>query len=82
MKWDILSRFRKGEPSEVREPTMEEISNCAKRCLGNSEGTILLEHLIEEFEMDSQKGCLSPEESVYVDGKQDALKYLLVLLLD
>jgi hypothetical protein len=61
---------------------MEEISNCAKRCLENSEGRILLKHLIDEFELDAQKGFLSPEESIYVDGKHDALKYLLALLLD
>ncbi len=80
--WDILARFRKGEPSEVKIITSEDASKCAKRCLGNNEGTILLQHLIDEFELDAQKGCLSPEESVYIDGKQDALKYLLALLLD
>ena len=80
--WDILSRFRKGKPSVEVTPSIEQISGCAKRCLGNNEGDILLNHLIEEFGLDAQKGCLSPEESVYVDGKQDALKYILVLLLD
>jgi len=81
-KWDILSRFNSGEPSEQVVPSMEDIQNCAKRCLGNSEGTILLKHLIDEFELDAQKGCLSSDEAMYSDGKQDALKYLLALMLD
>lgn len=77
---NALDRVKNGVGSEEEIITIERVSECAKRCLNSSEGQILMQHLIDEFELDSQKGCLSPDESVYVDGKQDALKYILILL--
>jgi len=40
-------------------------------------GEIILRHLLEVSEIDIQKGCVSEREAVYLDGKQDMVKYIL-----
>ena len=77
---NALDRVKNGVGSEEEVIAIERVCECAKRCLNSSEGQILVQHLVDEFELDSQKGCLPSGESVYVDGKQDALKYILILL--
>jgi len=52
----------------------------ARLCLDNPDGEIVLNHLIDVFEVDHQVGLKSGEESVYINGKQDGLKYILALI--
>lgn len=80
----ILDRFRKSD-SEYGIPanaTNEQISGWAKRCLNTPEGDLLLRHLVIVFGLDEQVGYISGEESSYINGKQDGLKYILSLIIE
>ena len=76
----ILERFRKPVPSDP--PEFKKVAAAAHRCLNNSEGEFLMEHLIEFFGVDEPSGCLPSDESNYKNGTQDVVKYILGLLTD
>ena len=60
----------------------EKICACARYCFNSPEGTTLLEHLSDVFGVDEQVGLVSGDEAIYINGKQDALKYIFALLIE
>jgi len=73
----IFDRFKKGRSAKA---DIEKVMGCARYCFNSPEGRILIEHLVEVFEVDDQVGYVSGDEAIYINGKQDGLKYILALL--
>lgn len=78
---NFLERFRM-PLSAFKRNDMDVVVGAAKRCLNTAEGEILLKHLINEYKLDEPMGCLDDNESSYVNGTQDVVKYILSLTND
>ena len=78
---DRLFRFKsKPELVENSVELSERIDGIARSVLCNSSGEVLIKHLIKVSEIDAQVGCRSGDEAIYINGKQDMMKYILNLI--
>jgi hypothetical protein len=64
----------------IDDETAKKVVGSAKFCFGSAEGEIFLKHLIKEFDLDGQTGCLPRDEANYKSGQQDTVKYILSLI--
>ena len=64
----------------VKDEDILKVSGYCRRIFSTSEGEIVMKHLINEFELDGQTGCLSQDEANYRAGQQDVIKYILSLI--
>ena len=73
--WRCINR-RVG-PVLNTDKTEEDIDKHFRQVFTSGSGEIILRHLLEVSELDIQKGCVSEREALYLDGKQDMVKYIL-----
>lgn len=69
-----LSAFKRND--------MDKVIGAAKRCLNTSEGEILLKHLISEYGLDEQTGCVDEQTLTYETACHDVIKYIISLTND
>ena len=74
-----MLRWKKWKESK-EEIEEGKLISCARYCFDSPEGRYLLSHLIDVCELDHQTGLVSGDESIYINGKQDMMKYILALL--
>ena len=72
----IMKRLKR-QPS--KDLAIDKVVANARYCLNSPEGQKLLEHLIEESGIDCQVGFAGGEEAIYINGKQDMMKYLSLI---